>query len=144
MQSAGEATTHSKILSGRNQQSARMSKQPFLTGSGATCRLPSRVQRPSNTTTGTILPSPADTGDTQTTPTRTGKIPEIQIIDPTPTKPLVRLSAAIESDDAASAPPEGEPESERPSAHPEQAIKQLRSMHQKVYLSKDRNAFANG
>lgn len=139
IQSEAEATRQCNRLRGQNSEFPVMSIQPSLAGSRLRSRLSSRVQRPSNTPPAKFLYSVAETVETETTPTQEGKSPEIQILEPTPMKPLTRLSADPDSEE-----PQAYSESEPPSPHVKQAVKHLKCLYQKLYPSEDSKEFADG
>ena len=76
------------------------------------------------------------------TPTYKGKAREIQILEPTPLKPLSRLSADPDSEEDESEP-EDEPESEPPSSYAENGIRHLERIYYKLYPVKDPQNFAD-
>ena len=125
MESEAERTRQSMRLRGQNPEYAPMSEQLSLADSKAPFRIPTRVQSPSNTPSESFWHSAVDTEDPPSTPTQKSQKPEIQIMEPTPEKPLGRLSAASDSEDDESEPSEDEAESEPASPYAKQAIKHL-------------------
>ena len=121
MQSEAEAIRQSQRLSGQNPEYAPMCMLLSLTGYRALSRLHSRVHSPSNTDAQTFLHSAADSENPQSTTTKKGKGPEIQIMEPTCMKPLGSLPADPHSEEDESEP-EDEPESEPASPHAGKAM----------------------
>ena len=92
MQSEAGATRQCKTLCVHNPEYVPIHTQPFLIGSCASYRLPSRAQYHSNTPTGTFLHIAADSEDAQSTLTSKGNASEIEIMETTAMKELGRLS----------------------------------------------------
>ena len=121
-----------------------MRKYTSLRGSCAPSTYPSRVPSPGNTPPETFLHSAADTKDPQSTPTQKDKAPEVQMMEPTPMKSLVRLSANPDSEEDESEPADDEPESEPASPDAKKTSNHLQTMYQKLYSVKATNNFADG
>ena len=137
MQSEAESARQSKRLSSQYAEYVTVTKRLWLSGTRTPYSLPRWVQSASNTPSEMFWHGVADTEDSQATTTHKGKPPGIQIMKPTAMKPLGRLSADPDSEEAESEPLEDEPKCEAVSPHPKIAIKYLQSLYQELYPAKD-------
>ena len=106
-----------------------MRKYTSLRGSSAPSTYPRRVPSPGNTSPETFLHSAADTEDPQSTPTQKDNAPEVQMMEPTPMKSLLRLSANPDSEEDESEPANDEPESEPASPDAKKTSNHLQTMY---------------